>query len=1767
MYAISPRKHGTVHARVCILLAYRRRHRGASFILGFPCICMSIDMAGVGDVVTPMSRLSQHGSRRRALAVKTLESSSPSATGKKKNPKRKTLTSRYTAVIPSKRRKLELNRINEHENHTPEEYIQAPEDCDASVSPKTCNGSDVFTKERDVKIPGRRGRPPKSKNKAKGRPRNDAIIKSNRGNSIEVCSERKGVVLKGNSNDEVLPSSIIDPTVDSICLHSTIETGVLPDSLLKHALNSSLAKTVNLHTPSQCVETDEAVSLPSSRKSDADSVYSEPQQNAERNMQGGQRARGRKKGKGCSNIQTPCSELKNLRENELYQLKDKIDPPGHQTQDSIDQGEVESRPHLNQDPSLLAGRFLRPSRKAKKKAKLEENRLPPWDYVGKRVVVYWPHAKAWYAGKVIMYDDTNKKHKIKYDDSDEECISFRRHKVILEKSFSSQMVNSMPRKAKPPGRAQLLAEEPTDGKPHEGDCDDDQSIEDNLLLSALAPKPRSKGNCMGSIGNGPLTCMGAVKGVDTTLPNNTVANKSSRRFTPSPIDDMGRPSIATKGVVSEKEAFVYVRRTKGRRKDDVSHKEMTLDQGLSEANSSLATEQQGSSRKRKIIHSFPQQGDETQVGESRLRRVKLDLSDTLDCFGMTKSNGNALERASRKRNRRSLKTLVDQASALTAMHTSQAGRSLQNSVNNGGARKAKGKLSRKQKLKNALSNARNRRLSLKRVLCLENSADELAVEGTSSVFCQGVSKHDSMKNSPNVIALNEAESYFHRNVHLLSPVSTPGLFTWQLFSIMKHTHFCDGGSFNDRVSIVGSMSDWIGIFRILHRIVKTIPFDVYMSGRKWQSMILHDLWNSMPRWGEASADAFRFLPNEIEAHLFELFYGASVSCKMTSREIFNLFVFYFLKPYIISTICEKDMQMKIAVQHFSLLVKSERECTTCLQESIKWFPSFTSSGSADEAYLSYLMHFPWPDGWCTADGFFTGQMEAWVSMTDCTGSAEGWIPIPAVKRIDNLVWQLKCARLVVRGNVAGGLKKSKFTLKGAHIVFLNKFHTNCLRHVEERNRHPKEKNGRLSGPCDGYCLLSSLLLTASLWKRLNRKLEKVRVSSRPFSLASRIQAHPNKESETPQQTLTVDKLHVIGTSGSVAEDVTESKVFTSHLESENNRVCSPYSHLYKSPSKDVNAIKRIKIEPDSNFCLQRLEKFVSQKSIGNSILESDLVADKNQSRMNDQYFPVQNDQEYYDNKLLKGGKMSKKMQPRYRNERQKLHSKERPAYLCTADLVVTGNESVERELDVKVQLRPDVDGSFVVTASAPGKSVEKKVGGGSMLLRNPPEFSWKSGSGWMLEFSNKEQWEVFRCSYNELCLQATRATCVREIPIPDVKQMMEKYGGYTQPKAFLRPFFAIKSPMDEIEAAFATGRILYDLDSEDEFWMVETNSTNKDSGSELISDDMLERVIDKLEKEAFRRGETTIAVHDAIEFCKGLTVADTVRAVHGYWSKKRQVKGKPLLRHFQPPLWEQYQEELRAWEMKMQQYSPDTQTNLQIQYPRPVMSAFCLQSRSLDPLDTGKRMLRQRSQRKIRPTSRSSSEDLHRPTAAGRHPLQQSGRATTKITVPRLHWSGYVFNDVLSDSAKVARSKAMETRRLAEIRALKSQNRFLEFDLILQKAWAFLIEYAVAGSDISAQNEGYFEESFTHLFSRCSSLLNTDEVSSEDDLLYHPEQVSRDVDDEFLEAFTSKCSLNGKVFSCHGEDKTLDEDTEEASPLLPVSVKGSSYVWNGSSLL
>ncbi|MCO5607711.1 hypothetical protein L7F22_061910 [Adiantum nelumboides] len=88
-------------------------------------------------------------------------------------------------------------------------------------------------------------------------------------------------------------------------------------------------------------------------------------------------------------------------------------------------------------------RVLRPRRVRNKEIK--ENVPPLADLpliVGRRIEVYWPLDAAWYRGLVSAYDNVRKKHKVSYDDGEEEWLCLAQEKFKYEMPSKSESVQS-----------------------------------------------------------------------------------------------------------------------------------------------------------------------------------------------------------------------------------------------------------------------------------------------------------------------------------------------------------------------------------------------------------------------------------------------------------------------------------------------------------------------------------------------------------------------------------------------------------------------------------------------------------------------------------------------------------------------------------------------------------------------------------------------------------------------------------------------------------------------------------------------------------------------------------------------------------------------------------------------------------------------------------------------------------------------------------------------------------------------------------------------------------------------------------------------------------------------------------------------------------------------------------------------------------------------------------------------------------------------------
>nr|DAD44753.1 TPA_asm: hypothetical protein HUJ06_002983 [Nelumbo nucifera] len=200
---------------------------------------------------------------------------------------------------------------------------------------------------------------------------------------------------------------------------------------------------------------------------------------------------------------------------------------------------------------------------------------------------------------------------------------------------------------------------------------------------------------------------------------------------------------------------------------------------------------------------------------------------------------------------------------------------------------------------------------------------------------------------------------------------------------------------------------------------------------------------------------------------------------------------------------------------------------------------------------------------------------------------------------------------------------------------------------------------------------------------------------------------------------------------------------------------------------------------------------------------------------------------------------------------------------------------------------------------------------------------WKGGKDWILEFPDRSQWAIFRELHEECFNRNIRAATVKNIPIPGVRLIEE-------------------SDDNAVEAPFIRSLKYF----------------------RQISDDMFERTMDMFEKVAYAQQRDSFSSDEIEELMVGVGPVDVIKSIHEHWKQKRQKKGMPLIRQFQPPLWERYQQQVKEWELAINKIHnfPNGGKDKALIIEKPPMFAFCMRPRGLEVPNKGSK---QRSQRKF----------------------------------------------------------------------------------------------------------------------------------------------------------------------------------------------------------
>ncbi|XP_072954040.1 uncharacterized protein [Typha angustifolia] len=239
---------------------------------------------------------------------------------------------------------------------------------------------------------------------------------------------------------------------------------------------------------------------------------------------------------------------------------------------------------------------------------------------------------------------------------------------------------------------------------------------------------------------------------------------------------------------------------------------------------------------------------------------------------------------------------------------------------------------------------------------------------------------------------------------------------------------------------------------------------------------------------------------------------------------------------------------------------------------------------------------------------------------------------------------------------------------------------------------------------------------------------------------------------------------------------------------------------------------------------------------------------------------------------------------------------------CSANILVIGSDRCWREEGAEVMLENSDSNEWCLAV---------KVQGMTRLLHKPQDlkpcvvnrfthaYMWGVEQGWKLEFVDKWDWLLFKELHMECLLRNSQDVAVKIIPVPGVKEVPDYMENTTC--SFVRPDAYIRM-IDEVELALTKEYSFYDMDSEDEEWLRQLNSSSSNLGNtglNYISVDIFEKIISILEKESYSNPDEMPDVDSLLEHYRDLGMRDMLVALHDYWIRKRNKKGAALVRVFQ----------------------------------------------------------------------------------------------------------------------------------------------------------------------------------------------------------------------------------------------------------------------------
>ncbi|XP_020575563.1 uncharacterized protein LOC110021402 isoform X2 [Phalaenopsis equestris] len=242
---------------------------------------------------------------------------------------------------------------------------------------------------------------------------------------------------------------------------------------------------------------------------------------------------------------------------------------------------------------------------------------------------------------------------------------------------------------------------------------------------------------------------------------------------------------------------------------------------------------------------------------------------------------------------------------------------------------------------------------------------------------------------------------------------------------------------------------------------------------------------------------------------------------------------------------------------------------------------------------------------------------------------------------------------------------------------------------------------------------------------------------------------------------------------------------------------------------------------------------------------------------------------------------------------------------CHANVLITTEDRGWRELGAEVVLDSDDQKDWKIVVKLAGLTKFSFKAHQVLQPGIPNRYThamiWKGGKEWSLEFTDRNQWLLFKMMHGQCFNQNIRAASVKNIPIPGVQLINDSDESFNEVPFIRNSSKYYQMIGTEVETALDPSHVLYDMDSDDEKWISKFRDSLDDNDSTKldVTDDMFERVMDMFEKVAYVKQSDCLSDDEIAEFMADFGSLDIIKAIQELWHEKRRKKGMPLIRQYQ----------------------------------------------------------------------------------------------------------------------------------------------------------------------------------------------------------------------------------------------------------------------------